>query len=185
MVKVNLLSKGKGIKKKRNVFALVSGVLFGLVALYFLAQVVTVVVRYIVVNRKLAQVKRETESVSAQLLRNNEVLSRFILTKFILNEILDLRAKQFDYAAYLKQAQSLIPEGNQIARVDFQTVGFVDLTVLSNTSNDFAALERVLRGKDWTGTDFKSAAIGSVSRSDEGVYRTDLLFGIRRTNGNQ
>ena len=103
------------------------------------------VIRYISVNQKLTAIKEETETISTQMLKDNERLNQFILTKFILGEILTLRSKQFDYSAYLEQAQAYIPAGSEISGVDFQTVGFVNIRVMSRSSNQVALLEKSLK----------------------------------------
>jgi hypothetical protein len=183
MVQVNLLSKKKGFKKQRNAFSLVGMVVFGLVAGFFLVQVVMVVWRYYSVNRKLSEVRQETKTLSAEMLRDNEKLNRFILTKFILSEITRLRAKQFDYSSYLDQIQNFVPAGNEIASVDFQTQGFISIRVTSNTSGGLSTFEKLLRSADITKTDFNSVVIKSVTRDEGGLFKTDLLFGIKKVNG--
>ena len=183
MVQVNLLSKKKGIRKQRNIFSIVGIGVFGLFSIFFLVQIVMLVIRYISVNQKLTAIKEETETISTQMLKDNERLNQFILTKFILGEILTLRSKQFDYAAYLEQAQAYIPAGSEISGVDFQTVGFVNIRVMSRSSNQVALLEKSLKDADLSASSFDRVVIKSVIKSDT-VYRTDLLFGIKK-NGDK
>ena len=183
MVQVNLLSKKKGIRKQRNIFSIVGIGVFGLFSIFFLVQIVMLVIRYISVNQKLTAIKEETETISTQVLKDNERLNQFILTKFILGEILTLRSKQFDYAAYLEQAQAYIPAGSEISGVDFQTVGFVNIRVMSRSSNQVALLEKSLKDADLSASSFDRVVIKSVIKSDA-VYRTDLLFGIKK-NGDK
>lgn len=185
MVKVNLLSKRKGIRKQRNVVGLIGLGVFGLFTLFFLFQVVFVVYRYVSVNSKLEKVKQETEVLSSEILRDNERLNRFILSKLILKQIISLRSRQFDYSAYLDQAQLLVPAGSEIAGVDFQTTGFVNLRVRSSTSNDFDLFERSIKSADLSASDFESIIVGSVNRDKQGEYRTDVLIGIKKENGNK
>ena len=183
MVQVNLLSKKKGIRKQRNIFSIVGIGVFGLFSIFFLVQIVMLVIRYISVNQKLTAIKEETETISTQMLKDNERLNQFILTKFILGEILTLRSKQFDYSAYLEQAQAYIPAGSEISGVDFQTVGFVNIRVMSRSSNQVALLEKSLKDADLSASSFDRVVIKSVIKSDT-VYRTDLLFGIKK-NGDK
>jgi len=183
MVQVNLLSKKKGIRKQRNIFSIVGIGVFGLFSIFFLVQIVMLVIRYISVNQKLTAIKEETETISTQMLKDNERLNQFILTKFILGEILTLRSKQFDYSAYLEQAQAYIPAGSEISGVDFQTVGFVNIRVMSRSSNQVALLEKSLKDADLSASSFDRVVIKSVIKSDA-VYRTDLLFGIKK-NGDK
>lgn len=183
MVQVNLLSKKKGFKKQKNVFSLFGMIAFGLMAGFFMIQVAIVVVRFISVNHKLSGVREETKILSAEMLRDNEKLNKFILTKFILGEIQKQRAKQFDYSSYLEQVQKLVPVGNEISSVDFQTQGFVSIKVTSKNSNSMSVFERLLRSSDISKTDFSSVVIKSVSRGEDGFYKIDLLFGIKKANG--
>ena len=183
MVQVNLLSKKKGIRKQRNIFSIVGIGVFWLFSIFFFVQIVMLVIRYISVNQKLTAIKEETETISTQMLKDNERLNQFILTKFILGEILTLRSKQFDYAAYLEQAQAYIPAGSEISGVDFQTVGFVNIRVMSRSSNQVALLEKSLKDADLSASSFDRVVIKSVIKSDA-VYRTDLLFGIKK-NGDK
>ncbi len=185
MVQVNLLGKKKGIKKQRSIFSIVGLGVFGLLSAYFLFQVVMVVIRYVSVTQKLNVVKEETELISGQILRDNERLNRFILTKLILSEILSLRSKQFDYSSYLDQAQLLVPVGSNISGVDFQTRGYVNVRALSNTVDDLGRLEKTLRSADLSASDFDNITFRSVSKAEEGFYRTDMLFRIKKENGNK
>jgi len=185
MVQVNLLSKKKGAKNKRNISVFLGLGLFGAFSIFFLVQVIALVVRFVSVNQKLKAVSEETATISDQMLRDNERLNQFILTKFILGKILDLRNSQFDYSAYLAQVQELIPIGTDISGVDFQTKGFVDIKTLSSNSSQMSILEKALRSSDLSATDFESIVITSVDRSVLSEYRTGLLFGIKKNNGNK
>jgi len=180
MFQINLLSKKRGIQKRRNYVSLGTLVVFVVVTLYFLTQVVMVIARTVVVNRNMRKVNSETRSLSAQLLRDNEKLAQFVLTKAILGEISKLRAGQFDYSAYLSQIQSLIPVGSSIAGVDFQMTGIVSVRLLSGNIGYFSDLEKAIRSADLTQTSFDSVTVLSVARDKDGRYRTDVLFGIKK-----
>lgn len=179
MVKVNLLRRRKGLKKQRNLFVIIGLSLFALLSAYFLFEVVSVVYRLINVNTKLAKVKKETQSVSSEILRNNQELNQFILTKYILDEVTSLRNKQFDYSGYLKQIRSVLPAGTDISGVDFTIPGFVNVTLTSVDSNSFDDLEKNLHQINLASTDFNSVVVKSISRDVDGSYKTAMLMGIK------
>ena len=179
MVQVNLLSKRKGRKKQKNLFNVVGLVLFALLALYFLFQVVSLIYRFVTVRKNLEQVQEETRVVSSEILRDNEQLNRFIVTKFVLGEILQLRGRQFDYPGHLEQVQETIPDSSDLTGVDFGIPGFVSIKTFSSNSNIFSEFENNLKEFDLSGTNFGSVVVKSVARNEEGGYRADLLYGIK------
>ena len=185
MVQVNLLSKKRGLKKRKNMFLVGGTVLFSIVAVYFFLQVTVVIARYISVNSKLKAVRTETSTLSAQILKNNEKLNNFILTKFVLGKIISLRAKQFDYSAYLDEVQRILPEGNQIIGVDFVTSGYMNIKILSSDSSRLASLEKSVKTTDLTKTEFSSVAVLGMTRNESAVFRSDLLFGIKTKNASK
>lgn len=179
MVQVNLLSKRKGFGKQKSLYNIVGLSLFSLLALYFLFQVGSLLYRYVRVNQRLARVRDETRAVSTEILQENVQLNRFIATKFILREILTLRSRQFDYPGHLEQVQSTIPANTDLTGVDFSIPGFVSIRTVSPNSNLFADFESSLKEADLADTNFSSVVVKSVARDSEGLYRTDLLYGIR------
>ncbi len=179
MISLNLISKKKRSTKGRNIFSIVLYGSFGLFALYFLFQVVFVSVNLYLSNQKLNKVKKDSAALSAEILKDNEKLNNFILSKFILTEINKLRKNKFSYKEYLDQIVALMPTGNEVKTVGFEMKGYVTVVVESADDNTFRAFESNIRSRDLTDTNFDSILSNTVTRSKDGNYRTDLLFKIK------
>jgi uncharacterized protein YpmS len=155
MISLNLISKKRKIAKGRNIFQLVLYSLFGLFTLYFVFQVVFVTVNLYLTNQKLTEVRKNSATLSGQILKDNEKLNNFILSKFILTEITKLRRDKFAYKDYLNQIVTMLPAGNEVKTVGFETKGFVAVTMASADDASFRALENNTRSVDLTDTFFE------------------------------
>jgi len=180
MFKVNLINRKRRSGKKKDLFSYSGLAVFFVLTIYFLVQVVMLVIKLVSINRKLVAVRAETGTLSAQILKDNTKLNEFILTKYILGEIKTLRSKQFNYSDYLDRVQRIIPLGTEIIGVDFQTTGFINIKTTSVNSSEFKLLENSLRNVNLSATGFNSVVVRSVSTDVDGRYRADLLFGIQR-----
>ncbi len=178
MVKVNLLSKKRQSKKNKSIVVYAGLGAFGLFALYFVVQLSIVVFGLISVNQKISKAKKDTESVSAQILKDNDNLNRFILSKFILSEVLKQRAKQFDYITYLSKISAMVPIGSELSGIDFQTKGFAMVKILSEDSNSYKTMEAAFKNMDLSDKFFTGSIIKQVSRMDNGNIMTDLIIGL-------
>ena len=179
MISLNLISKKRKVTKGRNIFSMVLYGSFGLFALYFAFQVVFVTVNLYLTNQKLEKVKKDSATLSTEILKDNQKLNNFILSKFVLTEINKLRRTKFAYKEFLDQIVALLPPGNDVKTVGFETRGYISVVVESTDDNTFRSFESNIRARDLTDTDFDSVLADTVNRTKEGTYRTDLLFKIK------
>lgn len=182
MISLNLISSKKKITKKRNIFSIVVYVLFGVFTTYFVFNAVFVAINLYTTSSKLNTIKKESANLSTQILKDNEKLNNFVLSKFILTEINKLKSSKFQYKSYLDQIVTLLPTGNELRSVSFEKKGEVEVSVVSINDQSFKFFESNMRDVDLTDTDFSSIVSKSVKRSLTGDYRTDLIFIIKQKN---
>lgn len=183
LTNINLISKKKRATKNKDYFKIILYVLFGIFTTYFVSQVVYVTVNLIVSGQRLNKVRKESAELSSQILKDNEKLNNYVLSKFILTEINLLRMNKFDYKDYLDQIVAIMPAGNEVKSVGFEKVGFVQVAVESANDTSFRALENNIRSYNMSNTSFDSILANSISRASNGTYRSDFIFRIKQKNG--
>lgn len=182
MIKVNLISKKQRAYKGRNWTKTIVFVLFGLVGLYFIGVTLYVVISMSTLNAKTKKVKEESVAISSEMLKNNEKLSRFVLTKLILTKIQEINKERFRYKDYLDQMSSLLPGGSELSSVAFAKKGWISLTVSSESVNSFSQLEDSLMNNNyWLASKFFSGAfVESVVKDKTGGYSTKLQLELKK-----
>lgn len=160
-------------------------VLFGGFFLYFLGVTLYIFISVSVLNSKIKKVNSESVSISQTMLKNNEKLSRFVLTKLILTKIEDLNKERFRYKDYLDQVSLLLPSGSQLTSVDFATKGWIAVSVKATDIFSFQLLENTLMNPGtWKGSNyFSSAYVERVSKEKDGSYSTRLQLELKKVNG--
>lgn len=181
MIKVNLISKKRRAYSGRNWIKIVTFSLFGLFMVYFAGATLYVVISMLVLNNKVSQVEKESVSISSAMLNNNEKLSRFVLTKLILNQIESINKSKFHYKDYLDQISLLLPQNTLLTSVDFKLKGWISLSVNSGDVFSFQALEKVFFNKDtWKDSKYFSGAyIEGVTKEKNGSYTTLLQLELK------
>jgi len=185
MIKVNLISKKRKAYRGRNWTRLISYILFGVLTTYFVGATLYVLISTLVLNGEIAQVQKETVSVSGSMLQNNDKLSRFVLTKLILTQIESLNSAKFNYKAYLDEVNTFLPSGVSLISVDFATKGWLTTAVSAANMAAFQSLEKTLLDTNtWNGNKFFSSVyIESVSRNSDGSYVLSLHFQLKKIDG--
>ncbi len=113
--------------------------------------------------------------------KNNEKLSRFVLTKLILGQIQNINKTRFQYKDYLDQISILLPPKAFLTSVDFKIKGWISLSINANDIYTFQSLERVLLNKDtWSNSNsFSGAYIEGVAKEKNGSYTTRLQLELK------
>lgn len=182
MIKINLVSKKSRSYKSRDWTKTIALLIFGVFGIYFLGVTLYVVITMSSVSTKISKAKAESEAISAEMLRNNDKLSRFILTKLILTKITEINKQKFHYKDYLDQLSLLLPAGSTLTSVGFATKGWIDVSVVSDDIASFESLEKTLLNKDtWTESKyFSSAYVDGVTKDKLGVYSSRLHFELKK-----
>ncbi|HOX95894.1 MAG TPA: hypothetical protein PLI45_00720 [Candidatus Woesebacteria bacterium] len=185
MIKVNLISKKRRSLKGENWTRLIVNILFGLFSAYFLGITLYVVISMLVLNNKIKNTQNEAQEISSMMLKNNEKLSRFVLTKLILTQIESSNKGRFKYKEYLDGASALLPVNASISGVDFSVKGWMSVAVTSKDVLLLRSLENVLINEGtWKDNRyFSSAYVESVTRDKSGVYYARLQLELKQING--
>lgn len=181
MVKVNLIGKKRREAKGRNwvIFAGLA-VYIGFVV-YFFGSVVFVVYRLSVLNSQLATVENETRDVSGQMIANNDLLNKYVLSKFILGKIESINKTKFHYKDYLDQIANLMPSTVTLKNVDFSVTGWVSVLVTAQDIGSLKALERSITDSTALNKSvFSSVFSENVSKTKSGGFDMKLQFEIRK-----
>ena len=159
--------------------------LFGLFGLYFIGITAYVMISMYVIKGEIAKVNSESVAISEVMLKNNDKLSRFVLTKIILTKINEIDKERFHYKDYLDQVSLLLPDGSSLASAGFASKGWISVSVNSSDVNVLGLLEKSLLNKDtWDGnTYFSGAYIESVTKEKSGSYSIRLQLELKKLNG--
>ncbi len=183
MISINLVSKKKRVTKKKGRATITFLIAFGIFTLYFLFEVVSVSIGLIASNQQLARIKSESEQLSSQILKDNLKLNKYILSKYILTQIRNERAKKFDYLGLLDNVINYIPDGSSLNSVSFGVKNFVSVGILSDTDLDFKVFEDKIRQSSLNlaaESRFSSIIFDALNRNTLGDYSTNMLFGIAK-----
>jgi len=185
MITVNLIGRKRKQVKGKNWSLIASFSLFGALVLYFIGSTLYVVISFAIVNNKLADTKREIETVSAQILKDNDSLNKYVLAKFILQKITVENKSKFKYKTYLDQIASSLPAGSDIKSVDFTVKGWVKSTVAVSDINAFKRFEdSVGNSTFWKGSQyFSTVIVENISKDTKGLYSVKLHFELKKDNG--
>lgn len=185
MIKVNLINKKSRAYKGRGWTRTIALLLFGLFGLYFIGVTAYVVISFSVIKGKITKVDNESVAISTLMLKNNDKLNRFVLTKLILTKISEIDKERFHYKDYLDQVSLLLPEGSLLTSVGFVPKGWISISINSLDMNAFGLLEKSLMNKDtWSGNKYFSGAyIENVTKGKSGTYSTRLQLELKNLNG--
>ena len=184
MVKVNLIGKKRRETRGKN------WMFFGVIALYcgflayFFGSVIYTVYRLTSVNAELAAVEQESQAVSAEILKNNALLNRYVLSKFILEKIQSVNSTKFRYKDYLDQISSLMPPNAELKNVDFSVPGWVSVSVVVSNIKTLSLLEKSLVDEQILNKSLFSSVFSESALKDKlGIYSVKLQFEIRKNGG--
>jgi len=181
MIKVNLISRKRKSYTGKNWTKIGMLSLFGLFLTYFIGVTLYVIISMSVFSKKINDVENESISISNAMLKNNEKLSRFVLTKLILNEIQNINKTRFQYKDYLDQISVLLPAKSFLTSIDFKIKGWISMSINANDIYTFQSLEKVLLNKEtWNNSKYFSGAyIEGVSKEKNGSYTTRLQLELK------
>jgi hypothetical protein len=134
-----------------------------------------------VYKNKINNIEKESVSISSTMLKNNEKLSRFVLTKLILTQIQNVNKTRFHYKDYLDQISLLLPTGTTLTRVDFEVKGWISLSISASDVFAMQSLENVLLDSNiWKNNKYFSGAyIEGVNKDKNGLYTTLLQLELK------
>lgn len=181
MLKVNLISKKKRTKRDSNLVVIPLISLFIVFVAYFVGLTVYVAASLYWVNNKLSTVKNESIVVSQEMLANNDLLKKYILSKLILGKIGIINRDKFHYKDYLDQIVGLLPQGVALQNVDFSNKGWVSVAVTVPNLSLLNNLEKVISDNDLLirGA-FSSIYTEGLVKNKTGKYDMTLQFEIRK-----
>lgn len=183
MLQVNLIGKKRKERSKKNWIVILIMTIFVSFVLYFLGTSGYVIYRLFSLNAQIKQVDADAVEISRVITANKETLSKFVLSKYILDRIEILKRDRFRYKDYLDEVAKFMPPGSVLTNVDFATKGWVEVSAsLPNTNalkefeNNFLSTDRLAQ------SEFGSVFSESVVSDKNGLYNVKLHFEIK-TNG--
>jgi hypothetical protein len=181
MIKVNLIGKKRRTAKKGNWLFILTALLFGGFVIYFLSVTVYVVFSLYSLNSQITSTDREAETISREILGNDALLKRYVLSKFILGRIETINRDKFHYKDYLDQIAGLLPEGLTLRNVDFSNKGWVAVSVSAPNAPSLALFENIINDSDLLSRSvFSSVYTESVAKDRTGAYSIKLQFELRK-----
>lgn len=183
MVQINLISKKKKAGLAKNWILISTVALFVSFVVYFVGATLFVIVRLSAINSEIKKVDEEAVQVSAQISANKDSLSKYVLSKYILDRLEALKKDRFRYKDYLDQVAGFMPANAVLTNVDFATKGWMVVSVSLSGISSLKALEDNLTNVNMLSrSEFSSVFSESVSLDRTGLYNAKLHFQIK-TNG--
>lgn len=184
MVQVNLIGKKRRQGLSRNWIVVSAICLFVLFVLYFLGASIYIVIRLYVVNSDIKKVDAESTEISRQISANKDALTKYVLSKYILDQMDSLKQGRFRYKDYLDQISRFMPANATLTNVDFATKGWVGASVSLQGVNALKEMENNLMNVNkLTQSEFKSVFSESVTLDRTGLYTGKLHFEIKANGG--
>ena len=178
---INLLGGKKKNNKIKGVFSTYYFALTGLFMIYFLFNSGNVVYKLYTLNNKIVEVNTETEKLSAEIRSKNEVVTKYVLAKNILDYYENLQNSKFQYKDYLDQIVSFMPSEAVLKNVDFANNGWVAITVLLPNITSVEMLESRFVGDEiLINSTFDSLFVEGMSRDKFGNYILKMQFSIKK-----
>lgn len=186
MVQINLIGKKRrGRVGGRNWITMSVLVAFIAFVLYFLGSAIYVVVRLYQIENETQMVNQESEEISRSISTNRDALSKYVLSKHILERISSLKKNRFRYKDYLDGIYKLMPSNAVLTNVDFATKGWVAVSVSLPGVPSLKEMEANLTNTTaLASSEFSSVFSESVVEDKNGLYNAKLHFEIKTNGGN-
>jgi hypothetical protein len=176
---VDLYGSKRKAKKSLGVVTLAFYGLVAVAALFFLFEFVSVVWGVVSVNMRSDEIRLETERISSEIMRENEKLNRFVISKVIVEEITRLRRTEYDYKTKLDNVVALLPAGSRLDEISFLDKQAVEVKISSSNVDRFEDLEVGLYDRQkLTNAGFVGLFLLQNSRTDLGEYQSRYLFSV-------
>lgn len=156
-------------------------VTFGGLFLFFLVFSAYVTIATYSLNRKISLVSADSIQVSTEIRQNNEGVNKFVLSKNILEYLATINDGKFHYKKYMDEIVAVLPPSVELRNVDFQTKGWVAVSVfIPNTSflKDFE--DRIKDKTIFDQTVFSSVFSEGINRDKSGGYVIKLQFELKK-----
>lgn len=184
MVQVNLIGKKRKERSQRNWVVVLVSVVFGMFSFYFLGSASYVMIRLYQINVEIKRVDDEAVQLSQQISSNKESLSRYVLTKYILEKVTSLQSSRFRYKDYLDQISRFLPAGAILTNVDFATKDWVTAAISLPNLNALKEIEmNLVNTNQLAQSEFATVISESVSSDKGGLYSLKLHFEIKKNVG--
>ncbi len=180
-IKVNLISKARRIKKKKNL--IVSGTIafFFIFCGTFLASVMYTTYNVYFLNKQISAITLESISVSSTIRSNNENVNKYVLSKGILDYVSGIESSKFHYKKYLDEIVLVLSSNAVLRTVDFQVKGWVSASVSVPDLASFRDFEeRIFDKTILDQTVFASVFSEGVSKDKNGGYVIKLEFELKK-----
>lgn len=178
---VNLV--GRKRRENRGKSLVSTGFIFFLSAfsLYFLINSGIVVYKLVTLNRKLASINEETVRLSEDIRSKNDLVTKYVLVKYILDYYANLQKSKFQYKTYLDQVVSILPKDSVLVNMDFGVKGWISLSAKLPNHTSLLELEKdVIDAGSFSKTSFDTVYIENVVRDKEGKYTIKMHLSIAK-----
>lgn len=180
MLKVDLYSSKRRGKKHLGYANIVFLVLLAGFMAYFLYEFGSVFIGILQKNSRLSEIKAESETISAQILKENEKLNRYVVAKFVMSELVRIRKGQYKYKANLDKIVSLLPTGTQLDEISFTDKSAIEVKATSSNDLTYRYFEENLNDKQKINElGFDGVFLVESTRTDKGSYQSRLIFSVK------
>jgi hypothetical protein len=179
-IDINLLSKKRRKDNTKGVVSKMAIVLLVVFSLYFFSTTVWVVYRLFSLNREIAFVDAETIKLSDDIRAKNDIATKYVLSKNILDFFETLQKSKFHYKLYLDQIVELVPSTVFLKNVDFANKGWISVSFQVPNHVVLKLFEDIISRTDLIEkTAFGSMYVEGVSRDKTGQYVIKMQFAIK------
>lgn len=180
-VKVNLISKSRKSTKSKSF--VVNAFIFSFITIVvlFLSSVFYVTYRIYSLKKQINLVSLETVGISSDIRSNNESVNQFVLSKGVLDYISEIDKGKFHYKKYMDEIVAVLPTNLILRGVDFQTKGWVSVTVFIPDLSSLKNFEDRITDKTILDqTVFTSVFSEGFTKDKTGGYIIKLQFELKK-----
>lgn len=178
---VNLAGRKKQIIKTKTIVLRAFWIFFGLVSFGFLIYFGYPLWKTYRYKRTLEDINSEAIVLSNQIRANNETVNQFVLSKSILDQIEIINSSKFAYKRYLDEIVAMLPLSSILRNVDFQTKGWVVVSVFLPDVASLSEMETRLTDKTIVDqTVFSSVFSEDIVSDKSGGFIIKMHFELRK-----
>ena len=180
-ISINLLSKKRKNTGSKGIFSFFYIAVMTVFVLYFLGTSAFVVYNLFQLNQSLTRINQEAVALSQDIRAKNDEVTKYVLSKGILDYYANLQTSKFHYKEYMDQIVTLISADAVLKNVDFSLKGVVSISLeVSNYASLELFEQKFSDDSVFSGTRFDSVFVESLSRDKKGKYIIKMQFSIKK-----
>lgn len=180
-IAVNLVGRKRRETKGKSLVSASFIIFLSAFSIYFLVVSGIVVYKLVTLNRKIAEINEETVRLSEDIRSKNDLVTKYVLVKYILDYYANIQKSKFQYKDYLDQVVSILPRDSVLINMDFGIKGWISLSAkLPNHASLLELEDGVIGSGAFSKTSFDSVFIENVVRDKDGRYTIKMHLSIAK-----